>query len=137
MAAYYEIHKALTQSLINLGLSVTIAHENTDFNPEIDGGGQFLSVHLLTNDQDSLTKSELDEVTGIYQVSVYTKTGGSVKAALQTVDTIMAHYKHNLKIINGSQTVVVINSGRNGGRNKDGWYIIDISINFKSDIQRT
>ena len=136
--AYYEIHKALTQSLINLGLSATIAHENVDFNPETDvTGHQFLDVTLITNDQDSLTKAELDEVTGIYQVSVYTKSGASVKKALQTVDTIMSHYKHNLSIVNGSQTVVVINSGRNAGRNQNGWFIIDVSISFKSDIQRT
>ena len=136
MSVYYEIHKALTQSVIDLGLSAPIAHENVDFNPETVSGNQFLDVTLLTNEQDSLTKSELDEVTGIYQISVYTKSGGSVKEALQTVDAITDFYKHNVQLVSGSQTVVIINSGRNGGRNLNGWYIVDISVSFKSDIQR-
>ena len=137
MSAYYEIHKALTQSVIDLGLTAPIAHENVGFNPETDvTGNQFIDLTLLTNEQDSLTKAELDEVTGIYQVSVYTKSGTSVKEAIETVDTIMDFYKHNVQLTSGTQTVVIINSGRNGGRNDNGWYIIDISISFKSDIQR-
>ena len=137
MSAYFEIHQALTQSIIDLSLSAPLAHENKDFDPEADvTGNQFIDLTTLPNEQESLTKSELDEVTGIYQISVYTRSGGSIKEALETVDTIMDFYKHNVKITAGSQTVVIINSGRNGGRNLNGWYIIDISVNFKSDIQR-
>lgn len=137
MSAYYEIHQALTQSIIDLSLAAPLAHENKDFDPEVDvTGDQFIDLTTLTNEQESLTKSELDEVTGIYQISVYTRSSTSIKESLQTVDTIMDFYKHNVSITSGSQTVVIINSGRNGGRNLNGWYIIDISVSFKSDIQR-
>lgn len=132
--AYYEIHKALTQSIIDLALGVPIAHENSDYDPVNDDC--FIDLTTITNDQVSLSKDTVDEVTGVYQISVYCKSGTSVKQSLDIVDVVTDYYKHNLTITNGSQNVVVINTGRNAGRNSNGWYIIDISVTFKSDILR-
>ena len=134
--AYYEIHKALTQSIIDLSLGLPIAYENSDFNPEEDGGNQFIDLTTLFGEQEVISKDSVDESPGVYQISVYTKSGGSVKAALQTVDLILDNYRHGDTFTNGAQTVFVLNSSRNAGRNENGWYIIDLSITFKSDILR-
>lgn len=136
MAAYYEIHKALTQSIIDLSLGLPVAYENSNFDPEVDGGSQFLDLTTLFSDQETISKDSVDEAPGIFQVSVYTKSGVSVKTALQTVDLILGNYRHGDTFTNGTQTVYILNAGRNVGRNDNGWYIIDLSIIFKSDILR-
>lgn len=134
--AYYEIHQALTQSVTDLALGLPIAHENKDFNPESDGGSQFLDLTSLFGEQDVISKDSVDESPGIFQVSVYTKSGDSVKTALQTVDLILANYRHGDTFAVAPQTVFILSASRNAGRNENGWYIIDLSIVFKSDIVR-
>lgn len=137
MSAYQEIHQALTQSIIDLSLGITLAHEGEGYDPEKNNIQQYISISSLFNDQESLDKMLYDEVTGIYQLSLYTRSkSGSLANILSKIDAIAAHYKHGLKIINGSQCVSVINFGRNGGRNSNGWYVVDLSISFKSDIAR-
>jgi len=134
--AYHEIHKALTQSIIDLALGLPISHENENFNPEVDGGSQFIDLTTLFGEQDVISKDSVDESPGIYQISVYTKSGVSVKQALVTVDSILANYRHGKTFTNGAQTVFILSGSRNVGRNENGWYIIDLSIVFKSDIVR-
>lgn len=137
MAAYQEIHQALTSSIINLSLGVPLAHEGEVFDPEIGDVQQYLAIHSLYNDQDSLDKTLYDEVTGVYQLSLFTRSGsGKLKSVNSKVDALASYYQHNLALINGSQCVKVINFGRNGGRNENGWYRVDLSVSFKSDIAR-
>lgn len=137
----YKVHKAFTRSFIDLGLCyegdlITIVHENSDLDPANDR--PFVTLNLIPNVATSLGKDEFgcDESTGLYQVSIYAPSGDSVGQVLPLVDSILQFYKHNRKISEDDRTVVIINSGRNGGRNENGWWIIDITINFKADIQR-
>ena len=88
MAAYQEIHEALTQSVIDLALGIPLAHENSDYDPEDNGDTQFVDITTLFNDQESLDKILTDEVTGIYQLSVYTKSGTSTKNAISVLLTL-------------------------------------------------
>jgi hypothetical protein len=137
MAAYQEIHQALTTSIIDLSLGIPLAHEGEDFDREPNAIQQYISIHTIYNDQESLDKTLVDEVTGIYQLSLYTKSGSGKLASINSkIDTLAAYYQHNLALIDGSQCVKIINFGRNGGRNEDGWYRVDLSISFKSDIAR-
>lgn len=136
MAAYQEIHEALTTSIIDLALGVPLAHEGEDYSPE-NNVEQYIAVHSLFNDQESLDKTLYDEVTGIYQLSLYTRSGtGKLASVNAKIDVLSSYYKHGLALISGSQCVRVINFGRNGGRNENGWYRVDMSIPFKSDIAR-
>ncbi len=130
----YLIHQALTQSLIDLNLGLQIAHENVDFTPPDDEA--WLDVTRLPNERTSLTKYELDEETGIYQISYYQPSGASVGDMLQNIDLILQKYQHNTHLVSGDQVVVVVNSGQNEGRNENGWYRIDISVSYKTDIIR-
>ena len=136
MSAYQEIHQALTKSAIDLNLGVPLAYENSDYDPQENNDQHFIDLTCLTNEQTSLDKTLFDEVTGIYQLSIYTRSGTGTQSAISLVDSITSFYKHNVKIINGSQCVVIVNSGRSEGRNLNGWYIIDVSVSFKSDIVR-
>tara|TARA_R110002051_G_scaffold325374_1_gene427390 strand:+ start:541 stop:951 length:411 start_codon:yes stop_codon:yes gene_type:complete len=136
MSAYQQVYSALTTSIINLYLDIPLAYENKGYDPDKNNDQQFIALAILYNEQESLDKMLFDEVTGIFQLSLYTRSGGGVKSSMAKVDAIKNYYKHGLKIVNGSQCVSVVNFGRNGGRNDNGWYVIDMSISFKSDIAR-
>lgn len=140
MSTYADLHAALTGSLVQLNTAelgdLPIAYEGQYFDPESISGDIFISENYLYNDQVSLSKDTLDEVTGIYQLSVYQKQGKAIGPVLAIIDSIINNYQHNDGFTSGSHAAVVINSGRNGGRNLDGWYIIDVSILFKADKLR-
>lgn len=140
MSTYRDLHSALTGSLVALNAStlgnVPVAYEGRYFDPENVAGDIFISENYLYNEQESLTKTTLDEVTGIYQLSIYQKQGKAIAPVLDLIDNIVDHYQHNARFSSGDHTAVIINSGRNNGRNIDGWYIIDISILFKADKLR-
>ena len=209
MSAYQDIHKALTQSLIDLSLDVPIAHENIDFDPSnnttytsdaagyiigatsitlISGSGtiftddivtfkddqnrykivtgiaapgtitieapglviaipatatrmvvnrtQFVDVTKIPVSTEVISKDTLDEELGIYQLSVYTKSGTSVKKANLLSDIIFDFYKHGVEIFSGTQKIFIDSTSRIIRGNEDGWYIIDLSINYTADLNR-
>lgn len=140
MSTYRDIHHALTTSFVALNAgtlgSVPVAYEGQVFDPTTVLGDVFINESYIFNQQESLSKTTLDEVTGIYQLSVYQKSGLGVADVLDLVDAIINEYQHNATFAYNGQNVVVVNSGRNNGRDVDGWYIVDISINFKSDKPR-
>ena len=130
-----NIHKALTQSVIDLALGVTLAHENVDFNLESFTGDSFIDLTNLPVDRESLTKSDLHEDTGIYQISYYQRSGTSVGSALADIDTITDFYKQNRLITNSGTTVTIISTSLTSLGNSLGWFRNDVSVSYKSDIQ--
>lgn len=207
--AYYDIHKALTQSLIDLSLDVPIAHENVDFDPlgfssllydaqtanftldlvitgvtsgataiievDVDSGAtgvltlkevvgtfknneiitdtstgsatvdgvlitgsvtQFIDVTMIPAATEVISKDTLDEELGIYQISIYTRSGDSVKTAYELADIIALNYIHGLELTSGTQKIFIDNTSRNAGRNSNGWFIIDLSVNYIADLLR-
>ena len=134
--AYLGIHKALTQSVIDLSLGLPIAYENSDFNPETDGGNSYLAISVLYDDQQTVNKTNLDDVNGFLQITNYTKSGSSVGDMYALVDTLNAAYPHARKITSGNQVVNIQNIAVNKRGNTNGWYATDFTIYFWSDISR-
>lgn len=140
MTTYNDIQTALTTQYVFINTNV-IGDLPThwylrDFNPESVAGPIFVSEDFLFNEQDALNKTSLDEVTGIYQLSVYLKNGESPSLLDVVVDGILSNFKYATSFVHNSQNVVIMDSGRNQARNQNGWYVVDLSINFKSDIPR-
>jgi hypothetical protein len=130
-----NIHKALTQSVIDLALGVTLAHENVDFDLESFTGDAFIDLTNLPVGRESLTKSDLHEDLGVYQISYYQRSGTSVGSALADIDTITDFYKQNRTISNSGTTIVIISTSLTSLGNTLGWFRNDISVNYKADIQ--
>ena len=132
----YLTHQALVESFINLGLPIDISHENVDFNPL--NTDPFVAIYVIPASIDSLGKrgDGSDEIAGVFQASFFAPSGESVGELLQLVDTCLQFYKHGSTVIKDTQSVYIENSERNGGRNAEGWYIIDVSVYFKADIGR-
>ena len=151
MSAYYEIHKACTQSVIDLALGLPIAYENSNFNPESNGGDQYLDLTILYNNQEPVNKTSMDDVTGILQITNYSKSGESVKKTYELIDKLRANYTHAKQIPYGDKKTMVNSSGKYcAGQqvvnvqnmsvtkrgNIDGWFVTVVSIFFWSDISR-
>lgn len=134
--AYLDIHKALTQSVIDLALGLPIAHENKDFNPESDGGDHFIQLDILYDEQNAVTKTGLDDVDGFMQITSRVKSGTSVKAMYDLMDTLNTAYPHAKKFTSGTQVVNIQNIDVNKRGNINGWYTTDFTINFWTDIIR-
>ena len=134
--SYLNIHKALTQSVINLGLGLPIANENIDFDPETQGGNEYISINILYDEQNTVTKTDLDDVNGFLQISHFVKSGSSVAVTYGLVDTLNTAYPHARKIISGTQTVNVQNIEVNKRGNVNGWYVSDVTVYFWTDISR-
>jgi len=134
--AYLDIHKAMTQSVIDLSLGLPIAYENSDFNAEKDGGDHFLSINVLYDEQNAVTKTGLDDVTAFMQISSFTKSGTSVKAMYSLMDTLNAAYPHARKITYGDQVINIQNISVNKRNNINGWYVTDFTIFFWTDLTR-
>lgn len=132
--SYLNIHKALTQSVIDLSLGIPIAHENVNFDPE--AVQEYIAINILYDEQQTVTKTNLDDVNGFLQISYYTKSSTSVAAMYALVDIINAVYPHARKITSGAQTVNVQNIAVNKRNNVNGWYVTDITINFYTDLSR-
>lgn len=132
--SYQLIHQALTQSIIDLALGVPIAHENVDFDPS--GVDSFIDVTLLPAITEVISKDTLDVESGIYQVSAYVRTGVSTAPIYAIADAVQGFYKHGVELVNGAQTVFIDHTERNGGRNLNGWFILDLSINYTADLTR-
>ena len=129
------IHKALTQSLIDLALGVPIAHENVDFDLESFTGDAFIDLTNLPVGREALTKDDLNEDLGVYQISYYQRSGTSVGSALSDIDTITDFYKQDRVITNGITDVTITGSSQVALGNTLGWWRNDISVSYKADIQ--
>ena len=141
MASYSDITSALTQSIVDLNTSalggLEIAHEGQNFDPSTYS--QFLSLFTLFGERISLSKTTLDEVLGVYQVTLkrkIEKNGVNRGGFDSLIDSILGNYRHNDEFIYNDTRVVIINSTRNNARNVDGWWTCDVSINFKADDLR-
>ena len=132
--SYQLIHKALIQSYVDLALGIDTAYENTDFDPE--GLEQFIDVSILPASTEVISKDTLDEELGIFQISIYTQSGINTKTAYNLADTIALNYIHGLELTSGAQRIFIDRTSRNGARNSDGWFILDLSINYIADLNR-
>ena len=134
----YQVSQALTESFINLGLGITIAHENVNTDPDNDV--PFVTLTFMPTMAESLGKASVgdaDQTNGIFQASFYVPSGTSTGAVMQLVDTVLQFYKHTATLIKDTQEVQIQNSGRNVGRNEEGWYVVDVSILFFAYIDRS
>ena len=134
--AYLDIHKALTKSVIDLALGLPIAHENKDFNPEKNGGDNYISINIMYDDQQAVTKTGLDDVNGFLQISNFVKSGSSVNSNYTIIDILNANYPHAKKFTEGVQTVNIQNTAVNKRGNINGWYVTDFTIFFWTDFTR-
>ena len=90
MSSWLPVEKALINSIIDLGLPHPIIQENST-KKEIDiaqGEDFHLEVFNLPADTNPLTKAELDQYNGIFQISINGKINKGKGTILALVDTV-------------------------------------------------
>jgi hypothetical protein len=130
--SYYLIEKALTKSYVDLATGIPTAYTSVDFDPE--SADQFIDITMLAGEFTAEDKTGFGEESGIYQISIYTRSGVGTKTAYQLADIIRANYIHGLELTSGAQKLMIQRTSRNVRGNQDGWFIIDLSVYYTADF---
>lgn len=131
------IHGALRDNLTLANLGYPIEEENYEVintaTTEL-----YIAEFFMPVTEESLGKNSTssDESRGIYQVSVYGKDGGGRRLVRSVADQIQSNFPYNRSYTRDNTTVTSMNTNQSSGRNSDGRYIIDVSINWFSYILR-
>lgn len=138
MSSWFPINKALINSIIDLGLPHPIIQENVS-KKEIDvaqGEDFHLEVTSLPADTDPLTKAELDQYNGIFQISINGKLNKGTGTILALADTILNAYKTGQTYTNSGCEVEIDSSSMERPRPEGSFYVIDLSITWFAYIDR-
>lgn len=133
--SYRDIRRALVQSLVTLNpVGATVVYDNKF--KDTSGLASFLSAYLIPADTEVISKDSLDEESGIFQISVYTRSDVSTSTSDILADLIQGYYKHGVSLVSNAQKVFIDRTSRGGGRNSNGWFIVDLSIYYTADLSR-
>lgn len=133
-----KIEKALLTAwdAFNAG-GISTAYENANFTPV--EGTPWAQVFFLPDQPKAVTLSGTgeDEHTGILQINLNYPQGAGAGAAADKADAIREYFEAGARFAFESQEVLVLSSGRAGGRNDEGWFILPVSINFMARTARS
>lgn len=121
-------------NLLSTANSVPVAWENKLFTPA--NGAVYMRQTLLPNSAEGLTVSNSsdDEHLGIYQVDVMSPIEGGKAVAINLADDIADQFKRGTILTYNGVNVVVRNVSRNGGRRDGSWFIIAVSVSYRSIV---
>ena len=132
--SYLDTRQALLTKLAAAALvpSTSIAYENKSFDPS--GLSIWLSPFFIpaTDGIMGKTSGSRNEHRGIFQVSVYVSKNATNfdSDQLDKIDDIISEFSYGSSATYSAQTVEVLESTVNGGRESESWYVRDISINY-------
>jgi len=134
--SYKSITEALNQQLFDAALGYPIARENKSLDSEnVD---LYLDTYLLPADTESLGKASTDsrEEIGIFQISIRMKTEIGSGKAWDALDLIKDAFPYAAEYTKDGVTVKLGETTSSNGRNINGRFVLDASINWTSYIQR-
>lgn len=127
-----NIESALTKKLESLALPT--AWPNATFVPV--NGTPYVEPSFLPGQNESIalgTDSPVRE-RGIYQISIFTPSGESIKEAGDIAEQILSAFQRATNLTYGSQLVRITKSYRGpGGQTDDGWYMTPVTVEWMSD----
>lgn len=117
--------------------SIGTAYENANYSPT--QGTPWAQVFFLPEQPKVATLSGVGEDMheGVFQVNLNYPQGAGAGAAADKADAIREYFEAGAKFASGSQEVLILSSGRAGGRNVEGWYVLPVSINFQARTTRS
>lgn len=139
MSSYSEIDKCLISALIeSLPERARVQYENA---PIFETNNLLIwyQVFNLWNPADPVTLGEggQDEVTGVFQVNIYTPLNTSTGETNQALTRLLHYFQIGSSFTFETTTVTITRSGKNGaGMVSDGKFKTIVSINWFSRIDR-
>ncbi len=136
--SWLAVEKALINSVIDLALPYPLIQENATKEQiaEAQGSDFHLEVFNLPSDTDAMTKNELDQYNGIFQISINGQLNKGKKDILTLLDTILAAYKTGQVYTNSGCNVEIAIASPEPPRPNGSYYTIDLSITWFSYITR-
>lgn len=127
-----DISAALDSKTNTLGYSV--AWENAEFTPTT--GTLYLRTFLLPGEtiQAALGDNGIDEHVGVYQIDINTPGGAGKGAAISASDTIADAFARGTTLLYNGVEVRIMSVSRGPALNRDGWYVIPLSINYMAHV---
>ena len=112
---------------------------NDDFDPS--GMGSFVTFDVIGDTYGSLGQgaTSSDILNPIAQVSVYCTAGNKGTKDIRSremVDSILGVYTNNSTTNYGNITLEITSGSINAPRNNGAWFVIDITINFETYLDR-
>ncbi len=130
------ISQALRQNLEDANLGYPITIENAQFDSEnID---LYLAPFVVPVDSLSLMKESDGQFqqNGFYQVSIYGRVNDGWANVYAAADAVRKAFPYNGSYTKGPVTVTSMQSTQNQGRNDEGRFIVDVTIDWFSYIDR-
>lgn len=123
-----SIQKAFLTQLKSEFPDVEILYENKNKKPK---GGEFLEAFLIPVSNESTGKaSQSTQDEGIFQVTVAVSKGKFDTRQLELVDRVFSAFGINTFLSYNSNTIEITEYSVNAGREVDGFYKRDVSINY-------
>jgi len=133
---FADLRSALIQSWVDGGFELDTAYPNRKFDPV--AGTPWAAVFILPNQPEvaTLGDSGADQHDGVFQISLFYPPNQGDHDIMAKADAIAAHYKAGKRFSYDGQSLLVRNCGRAQGRLDDGWYRIDLTINWVAWVDR-
>lgn len=134
----FKTEAALIQAYQGAGLSLPTEYENAEFErPEKNGS--YASVFFSPNQPSvsGLGNTGADEVDGFLQIDLYTERNSGTAEARNLTDTLRNTFQAGTRFSYDGQGVLIRSCGRNQGRVIDGYFMISITIYWRTYINRS
>lgn len=111
-------------------LNIPTAYTNADF--DNTSAEVWCSIYVIpaSTSPATLGLGGEDEHTGIFQISLFVPLDTGDKLILQALDGIENLYYAGKKTTYSGQEILFTAVERGAGREVDGWYSVDVSINY-------
>ena len=129
-----KIDQALVKSFDDGGFGLTTAYENDGFTPT--KGTAFAALRVFMNEIKGFTLSDLDSVTGVFQIALNYPAGNGAIAAKTMENTIFAAYPVGKTLTYSGQSLEITGKHRWQARPENGWFRLLLRLNFVAYVPR-
>ncbi len=133
---FADIRSALIQSWLDGSFGLDTAYPNKKFDPA--AGTPWAAVFILPNQPEVATLGGRGEDVhdGVFQISLFYPPDQGDADIMAKADAVAKHYKAGQRYTYDGQGVLIRSCGRSQGRLDDGWYRIDLTVNWQSHVSR-
>ena len=129
-----NIDKAFIDAYIDADIGLSIAHENTSYNPT--AGTEYVELINLPNDITSADLSYTNETDGLFRIILYWPVNKGSVLPKEKADTILGVFPIDTEVCYGGQCAAVTKIAREKGVPESGWYKTLISVSYRAFIPR-
>lgn len=128
MSVFSNIQIALDSRLDAGSFGLSIAYENIDYTPV--ESTSFIRPTTLYGSAEVADVARLEKFSGIYQIDVFVEVEKGPGALNTLLDSIRDHFKSNLSLTAGSDTIMIRSIGRTSASRDRAWYQGSVEVAF-------